>query len=177
MNHEGFDGFGFDLRSRKSWSMFSPLGARLHVATFSPRTLLSTSSPPVLAPDLVIPEASFLIGNHADELTPWIPVMTALVPGSKSANVPCCFHQLANDRFSPTSFPAPSQDEVRAAFGIDEGKDAPEAEELVRRGGLENVIGKTALGGRYQAYARYIASLTLSCGSVAPLPRRSPRGI
>lgn len=32
----------------------------------------------------------FLIGNHADELTPWLPVLASLIPGATYLSIPCC---------------------------------------------------------------------------------------
>lgn len=32
----------------------------------------------------------WLIGNHADELTPWLPLLSMLLPTSGFASIPCC---------------------------------------------------------------------------------------
>merc|ERR1711964_620516 len=49
---------------------------------------------------------SFLIGNHADELTPWIPLLAARTPGSAFLNIPCCSHTLTS-RFTSTAHTFP----------------------------------------------------------------------
>lgn len=35
-------------------------------------------------------QGAFLIGNHADELTPWIPVLSTLSSASGYLSIPCC---------------------------------------------------------------------------------------
>ncbi|MCP9258113.1 putative tRNA (Uracil-O(2)-)-methyltransferase [Dirofilaria immitis] len=56
------NGYGIDLRQRRIWKKF--VGTDLREKTLNPiEDLLSDSD--------------FLIGNHTDELTPWIPIMAA----------------------------------------------------------------------------------------------------
>lgn len=105
--------------------------------------LQSTESAP-------FPHGSFLIGNHADELTPWVPILAALVPDSAFFNMPCCLHTLTG-RFT------------RGEYTIDE--------DLISH--LPVLVGedleqyKSTSGdhkGRYAAYLNYIADLTLRSG-------------
>lgn len=35
-------------------------------------------------------EGMFLIGNHSDELTPWIPILASLTRDGRFLNIPCC---------------------------------------------------------------------------------------
>lgn len=56
------NGYGIDLRQRKIWTRF--VGTDLREKTLNPEEDLLSDS-------------DFLIGNHTDELTPWIPVMAA----------------------------------------------------------------------------------------------------
>ncbi|GAA5975252.1 hypothetical protein JCM5350_000206 [Sporobolomyces pararoseus] len=104
LNSEGYKGYGLDLRERKSWSLYSPI-PDLRVTSLSPPTLLrsslSTSTPP-------FPPNAFLIGNHADELTPWIPLFAALTPSSAWLNIPCCLHDLTG-RFETKTYSIPPQ--------------------------------------------------------------------
>lgn len=49
----------------------------------------------------------FIIGNHADELTPWVPVLATLCNASGYVNIPCCpwtFDQ-KYERSSTPNFP------------------------------------------------------------------------
>ncbi|EJW74649.1 hypothetical protein WUBG_14442, partial [Wuchereria bancrofti] len=56
------NGYGIDLRQRKIWTKFA--GTDLREKTLNPKEDLLSDS-------------DFLIGNHTDELTPWIPIMAA----------------------------------------------------------------------------------------------------
>jgi len=49
-----------------------------------------------------------LTGNHADELTPWIPLFAALTPDSAYLNIPCCLHDLSG-RFLPQTYTIPPE--------------------------------------------------------------------
>jgi len=41
-----------------------------------------------------------LIGNHADELVPWIPIIAARSsPTCKFVVIPCCFHSLSGAKY------------------------------------------------------------------------------
>lgn len=56
------NGYGIDIRQRKIWKRF--VGTDLREKALNPeKDLLSDSD--------------FLIGNHTDELTPWIPILAA----------------------------------------------------------------------------------------------------
>ena len=78
LSREGHPGTGLDLRARKVWDAFEPR--------------------PDLRVSAVVPSAEttfagydWLIGNHSDELTPWIPVMAALTSRETRFFVlPCC---------------------------------------------------------------------------------------
>ncbi|KAK3919624.1 putative tRNA (uracil-O(2)-)-methyltransferase [Frankliniella fusca] len=78
LNSEGHKGVGIDLRSRKIWKMY-PETTKLEVCSITP----SDSS--------LFPEADWLIGNHSDELTPWLPVIAARSSQTcKYFLLPCC---------------------------------------------------------------------------------------
>jgi hypothetical protein len=40
--------------------------------------------------DVLLPTGCFLIGNHADELTPWIPALATRYLASGYLSIPCC---------------------------------------------------------------------------------------
>lgn len=69
----------------------------------------------------------FLIGNHADELTPWIPVLATLTGASGYLSIPCCAWMFDErftrssaasgvDFFSDDGLLGPVEDEDEAAF-------------------------------------------------------------
>ncbi|GMR42167.1 hypothetical protein PMAYCL1PPCAC_12362, partial [Pristionchus mayeri] len=66
LNNLGYSGCGVDLRERKTWKGMFPQDELVECA-LDPSSSMSG-----------LPEGGdFLIGNHSDELTPWIPVMAA----------------------------------------------------------------------------------------------------
>ncbi|VDL71301.1 unnamed protein product [Nippostrongylus brasiliensis] len=66
LNKEGVNGVGIDLRKRKIWS-----------EQLSDTNLIEAAVDPSKESTCVPDDVDFLIGNHTDELTPWIPVMAA----------------------------------------------------------------------------------------------------
>ncbi|XP_015753046.1 PREDICTED: probable tRNA (uracil-O(2)-)-methyltransferase, partial [Acropora digitifera] len=78
LSEEGHPGSGIDVRRRKIWDFYGG-NTNLQERALDP-TL------PGLFPDV-----DWLIGNHSDELTPWIPVMAARSSYSTRYFVlPCC---------------------------------------------------------------------------------------
>lgn len=77
--NEGHPGKGIDVRKRKIWDMYGP------------QTLLEEKA---ITPgeSFLFPGTDWLIGNHSDELTPWIPVLAARSSYScRYFVLPCCF--------------------------------------------------------------------------------------
>lgn len=64
LNNEGHPGKGIDIRKRKIWDMYGP-NTHLEEKAITPSAAF------------LFPETDWLIGNHSDELTPWIPVIAA----------------------------------------------------------------------------------------------------
>ena len=88
---EGYRGLGLDARARKSWTHYADMGAHLEATVIEPNTC-------------VFSPGCFLIGNHADELTPWIPTWASRTPHcSGFINIPCCPWTLEGTRFTPTN--------------------------------------------------------------------------
>ncbi|XP_039191818.1 probable tRNA (uracil-O(2)-)-methyltransferase [Crotalus tigris] len=92
LSNEGHSGKGVDVRRRKIWD------------TYGPQTRLEESA---INPNNLYPDVDWLIGNHSDELTPWIPVMAARSSYScRYFLLPCCFFDFYgkyNRRRSQTS--------------------------------------------------------------------------
>jgi SAM-dependent methyltransferase len=77
---EGYTGYGIDLTKRKIWDKLAPLENSTDIKLLQQLEITRDST---------FPDTNFLIGNHADELTPWIPVFAA----RSNANfilIPCC---------------------------------------------------------------------------------------
>ncbi|SAM59692.1 related to TRM44-tRNA(Ser) Um(44) 2'-O-methyltransferase [Ustilago bromivora] len=97
LSREGFSGVGLDLRARKSWVNYSSKGAMLKEWTFTPASLLQHRD----EEGRDVWEGAFLIGNHADELTPWIPVLATHNNCAGFINLPCCYYGLDGTRDFP----------------------------------------------------------------------------
>ncbi|KAM0693152.1 hypothetical protein Q7P36_007709 [Cladosporium allicinum] len=112
---EGYPGFGFDARERKTWETFPPqVRQHLRQSLLVPEILRpgndSDENGTASAIDTASEDAAkswhsglftpgtFIISNHADELTAWTPLLAYL---NKSAfiAIPCCSHDLAGSRF------------------------------------------------------------------------------
>lgn len=84
---EGHDGLGIDLRRRKIWDLY-------------PANVVLKEQPIVPSADALFPDTDWIIGNHSDELSPWIPVLAA-----RSAYrcryflLPCCAFEFDGNKF------------------------------------------------------------------------------
>ncbi|KAI1109627.1 hypothetical protein F5Y14DRAFT_431691 [Nemania sp. NC0429] len=114
LRQEGYSGWGFDARQRKSWSKFADgidpaseneSGRSLRELVLLPSAL---QDHPVQAMeddelsqrthDGVFPRGTFIISNHADELTPWTPIL-ATISDCPFIMIPCCSHDLSGAKF------------------------------------------------------------------------------
>ncbi|KAM7208956.1 putative AdoMet-dependent methyltransferase domain containing protein [Naviculisporaceae sp. PSN 640] len=118
LNKEGYKGWGFDARARKSWASYTlqmkittPAGEEVVQDSLQQLVLLpppaghpSKSAPPLspeeakLIHDGYFPANTFIISNHADELTPWTPIL-ATMSNCPFIMIPCCSHDLSGKKF------------------------------------------------------------------------------
>lgn len=170
---EGYHGHGIDLRARSSWSHY-PLKTQdhLHVHALDPLAIrnpeaeieseepLSLSLSLTIAEGVVVPflqRGTFIIANHADELTPWTPVLATLCGASGYLSIPCCAWTF------DVKFERPRLREYDAAFF--------ETTTLSESGEASSFIESINLGGdagsassSYSAYRIWLAKLSLYCG-------------
>ncbi|WWD04198.1 hypothetical protein V865_002265 [Kwoniella europaea PYCC6329] len=147
---EGYHGKGYELRSRRTWPTY-PMKTQEALVELP-------IDPPSWFPDIIeewesglwsgkegciIEENTFLIGNHADELTPWLPLLS-LIPSTPvpHLSLPCCFHAL-DSAFTVLQFTAP---------------DHPHSP----KGGFENGLEPGV--SRYQSYLVWLGWVGLKCG-------------
>ncbi|XP_060004770.1 probable tRNA (uracil-O(2)-)-methyltransferase isoform X1 [Lagenorhynchus albirostris] len=79
LSREGHPGRGIDVRRRKVWDMYGP-ETHLEESAITPND------------KTLFPDVDWLIGNHSDELTPWIPVIAARSSyNCRFFVLPCCF--------------------------------------------------------------------------------------
>jgi tRNASer (uridine44-2'-O)-methyltransferase len=122
---EGYSGWGFDARKRKSWSTWSqksqdnlkelvlvPSIVQTHQSKCKTNFNIQENDATLeLEPtnenrrveqvgihNGIFPDGTFIISNHADELTPWTPIL-ATVSSSPFIMIPCCSHALSGSRF------------------------------------------------------------------------------
>ena len=141
---EGYEGWGFDARRRKTWSTFEPsIQKNLKQLLLIPQPLFETHSPvndanggilphnltplepknknnkPLKEPiwhNGIFPTGTFIISNHADELTPWTPLL-ASISSSPFLAIPCCSHNLSGARFrAPSAFNSYSADHLAPTY-------------------------------------------------------------
>ena len=106
---EGYSGWGFDARARKSWATYSQRSQdNLHEQVLIPSILQThPGSFDASIQNGLFPKGTFIISNHADELTPWTPILANLSE-SHFMMIPCCSHSFSGSRFrapppTPTS--------------------------------------------------------------------------
>ncbi|XP_016940007.4 probable tRNA (uracil-O(2)-)-methyltransferase [Drosophila suzukii] len=88
LNAEGFKGYGYDIRKRKLWSLYPPdTQQSLIEKTVEPNNFR-----------MDFPDVNWLIGNHSDELSPWIPVLAGRLNMCYFL-IPCCPYELSGAKF------------------------------------------------------------------------------
>lgn len=129
LTREGYSGWGFDARERKSWAQYrtrghaSPSGFSLEERLLLPSIAATATATPTATSgqaqasnqaeaeaesDLLLragvihdgafPPGTFIISNHADELTPWTPILAAS-SRCPFIMIPCCSHNLTGEKF------------------------------------------------------------------------------
>ncbi|XP_069668963.1 probable tRNA (uracil-O(2)-)-methyltransferase [Periplaneta americana] len=90
LNSEGHQGIGLDVRKRRIWDLY-PSTTKLQV------------QPIVPSAESLFPEVDWIIGNHSDELTPWIPIIAARSSYKcKFFLLPCCCYELSGEKYQRT---------------------------------------------------------------------------
>ncbi|KAL8729105.1 MAG: hypothetical protein Q9166_004936 [cf. Caloplaca sp. 2 TL-2023] len=199
---EGYRGWGLDARSRKSWAIFEPSTQRqLKPMILMPQPLLEMNpglnqknkgdSPKLLSRILpktitsaetvewhngIFPNGTFIISNHADELTPWTPLL-AYLSSSPFLMIPCCSHNLSGLRFrAPSNFNGYSADTLAPPYfarNVIKSKSvaitiAPTAEEdeQRRQGSLKDLIpaNRSKQPSAYAALCEWVSHLAAAVG-------------
>ncbi|KAI5285649.1 tRNA(Ser) Um(44) 2'-O-methyltransferase [Ascosphaera aggregata] len=118
LHQEGYQGWGFDARRRKTWSIL-PQSTRekLKQMIYIPKPFLQALDSAPTSPlndcgnvfDGIFNNETFIISNHADELTLWTPLTGALSNPTSPMPffaIPCCSHALSGKRYR---YPPPKQ--------------------------------------------------------------------
>lgn len=84
LNQEGYKGYGIDQSSRKIWKTLPDTDLRQSTITLN---------------HMSFPDVEWIIGNHPDQISPWIPIMASKSHYlSKFIIVPCCFYDLNGEK-------------------------------------------------------------------------------
>ncbi|PWN18468.1 DUF1613-domain-containing protein [Microstroma glucosiphilum] len=200
LNNEGYEGHGFDLRPRKSWELFQTGASTIEgqVSTRCADLRVQTLDAIRFIQDLLeapqdasgndlslFPPHCFLIGNHADELTPILPLLSAALPSCAGMlNIPCCAWSVEGVRFNKAKYSV-TREEVAELLdlpqrsllksqmlelGLGPPVDAPvprKAKASASPSGPSAACAssaKTPGGSRNVAYLSYVSHLHLLCG-------------
>lgn len=113
---------------------------------------------------LQVPHGAFIIGNHADELTPYVPILSVLYGAIGYLNIPCCPWDLDQkfNRANGAQYPLPAHD----IEGADRGIGSPAGTEADHVRWIEglNLGGDGKFTSSYSAYRIWLARLTSWCG-------------
>ncbi|KAJ2455197.1 tRNA(Ser) Um(44) 2'-O-methyltransferase [Coemansia sp. RSA 2336] len=83
LTSEGYSGYGIDQCARKIWTQYDR------------RVDLRAQT---LEPYQYTPNVDWVIGNHADELAPWVPIIAARSTTTNFVVIPCCPHELSGKK-------------------------------------------------------------------------------
>lgn len=84
---EGYKGYGIDVRKRGIWDLY-------------PKTTILKTLAIVPSDSSLFPDIDWIIGNHSDELSPWIPVISARSSyNSRYFLLPCCAYEFNGKKF------------------------------------------------------------------------------
>lgn len=91
LSSEGHKGYGIDIRKRGIWDSY-------------PSTTVLVTKTIVPSDESLYPDCDWIIGNHSDELSPWIPVMSALSSyHSRYFLLPCCAFEFNGKKYQRRS--------------------------------------------------------------------------
>lgn len=87
LSSEGHSGYGIDVRKRGIWDLY-------------PTTTVLKIQAVIPSDRSLFPDIDWLIGNHSDELSPWIPVISARSSyHSRYFLLPCCAFEFSGKKF------------------------------------------------------------------------------
>ncbi|KAI9597214.1 hypothetical protein BDF19DRAFT_314441 [Syncephalis fuscata] len=107
LTSEGYSGIGIDLADRGVWQQYGSATQLATCALLPNEVRFNTAAKDGQRMDQQDPwsmldRVDWIIGNHADELVPWIPIIAARSGYSpKFAIIPCCFYTLDGQRRLP----------------------------------------------------------------------------
>lgn len=140
---EGYPGWGFDARHRKTWSIFPqstqdqlketiciPGPFQDVLAADDDNDNAGSIDPSVTTHTGIFEDDTFIISNHADELTVWTPLLGVLSNPARPLPflaIPCCSHSLSGARYR---YPRPKKHnhaaQAQAQHGVADQEQNPQ---------------------------------------------------
>ncbi len=171
---EGYQGWGFDARERKTWSIFPE-----HVQHCLQRRLLipdifdsqGQGQEEGVRHDGIFDPGTFIISNHADELTAWTPLL-AYMNHSSFIAIPCCSHDLSGARFrAPSSTRSPKDGNARLPQQVQhngesqgEQQNQLASKHAAESGSLKRTEVQRKMPSAYASLCAYVTSLSADLG-------------
>lgn len=159
---EGYHGWGFDARKRKSWDVWSSKAqANLKELVLIPSILTNDVELEDLpgVHDGKFPKGTFIISNHADELTPWTPILAASSE-CPFLMIPCCSHSLSGARFRAPAVKVEAALQETAAEMESLALDDGQVRKPKAKGSQNGAKGNSA----YAALVLWVEHLARECG-------------
>lgn len=104
LTQEEYDGYGVDLRRRNIWNQYNNDNQQKKVRLIEMKIDLFEYETSI---DFGLPHCDWIIGNHSDELTPWILYMAAMQnTQTRVFLLPCCCYNLDGFKFQRTTEPS-----------------------------------------------------------------------
>ncbi|KAF7187336.1 tRNA (uracil-O(2)-)-methyltransferase [Pseudocercospora fuligena] len=163
---EGYPGYGFDARNRKTWDTFPEnIRENLHQKILVPKVLHEAVDAPSNAnwTDGIFKRGTFIISNHADELTAWTPLLASLNDSSFIA-IPCCSHDLAGARFRA---PQKTKSAKEAAARLPQQNTSNgdfKSSQAAETGSLARTDAQKKMPSAYSTLCSYVTSLAEDVG-------------
>ncbi|KAK8849703.1 hypothetical protein IAR55_005038 [Kwoniella newhampshirensis] len=131
---EGYHGKGYELRSRRTWPLYPPktqeslVELPIDPLAWFPNSIEEWEAGSWPGKEsCVVKDGVFLIGNHSDELTPWLPLLS-VIPSKPvpHLSLPCCLHTLDSTfdslEYTPPPHPhTPNPDQGGFEAGLEPG--------------------------------------------------------
>ena len=171
---EGYEGWGFDARARKTWSIFPDHNQeKLRECLLVPQILQQEATEPsnLTWHNGVFDAGTFIISNHADELTTWTPLL-AYLNRSAFIAIPCCSHDLSGARFrAPASTRAGKEAAARLPQQVPTislescgGQKADAKSQAAETGSLKRTDVQKKMASAYSTLCSYVTSLAEEVG-------------
>lgn len=162
---EGYHGWGFDARERKTWSIFpKEVQQKLHQRILIPRIFEDAfegrdTEASEQWHDGMFPQGTFIVSNHADELTPWTPLL-AYLNNSAFIAIPCCSHDLSGARFRAPATTKAEKREAASRLPQQPDQDATENPmSQVETGSLQRTEAQKKMPSAYASLCSYVSSI------------------